>query len=38
VVYAIVLAGIAYVNAGRYLGLGRWWERTRLVQRYPVLR
>jgi thiosulfate dehydrogenase [quinone] large subunit len=38
VVYAIVLAGIAYVGAGRYLGLGRWWERTRLVQRFPVLR
>jgi thiosulfate dehydrogenase [quinone] large subunit len=38
VVYAIVLAGIAYVSAGRYLGLGRWWEGTRLVQRYPVLR
>jgi thiosulfate dehydrogenase [quinone] large subunit len=37
VVYAIVLAGIAYVGAGRYLGLGRRWENTRIVKRYPVL-
>jgi thiosulfate dehydrogenase (quinone) large subunit len=29
VVYAIVLAGIAYVAAGRYLGLGKYWERVR---------
>ena len=38
IVYAIVLAGIAYVGAGRYLGLGRRWERLSLVKRYPVLR
>jgi thiosulfate dehydrogenase [quinone] large subunit len=38
VIYAIALAGIAYVGAGRYLGLGRWWEATRLVQRFPALR
>jgi thiosulfate dehydrogenase [quinone] large subunit len=38
VVYAIVLAGIAYVGAGRYVGLGRWWERTELVRRFPVLK
>src|SRR5829696_7673700 len=38
VIYAIVLAGIAYVGGGRYLGLGRKWERLSLVKRYPVLR
>jgi thiosulfate dehydrogenase [quinone] large subunit len=38
VVYAIVLAGIAYVGAGRYLGLGRYWERLSLVKRLPILR
>lgn len=38
VVYAIALAGIAAVSAGRYLGLGRWWERTWLVAKYPLLR
>ncbi|MGH2656542.1 MAG: hypothetical protein ACRDIZ_07585 [Actinomycetota bacterium] len=38
VVYAIVLAGIAYVGAGRYLGLGRRWESTALVRRFPVLK
>ena len=38
IIYAIVLAGIAYVGAGRYLGLGRRWERLSFVQRYPILR
>lgn len=38
VVYAIVLAGVAYVGAGRYLGFGKWWESTALVKRYPVLK
>lgn len=38
IVYAIALAGIAYVGAGRYLGLGRWWERTALARRFPLLR
>lgn len=34
----IFLGGIAYVGAGRYLGLGRWWESTALVSRFPVLK
>lgn len=38
VVYAIVLAGIAYVGAGRYLGLGTYWEKVPLVKRYPILK
>ena len=38
VVYAIVLAGVAYVGAGRFLGLGRWWESTAIVRRFPVLK
>lgn len=37
-IYAIVLGGIAYVSAGRYLGLGRRWERLPIVRRNPVLR
>jgi thiosulfate dehydrogenase [quinone] large subunit len=38
IVYAIVLAGIAYVGAGRFLGLGRRWESTALVRKFPVLK
>ena len=38
IVYAIVLAGIATVGAGRYFGLGRRWERLPFVQRHPILR
>ncbi|MFD0899154.1 hypothetical protein [Actinomadura sediminis] len=37
-VYAIVLIGLALVNAGDTLGLGRWWGDTRLVQRLPILK
>ena len=37
-VYALVLAGIAWVGAGRYLGLGAWWERVPLARRHPILR
>jgi thiosulfate dehydrogenase [quinone] large subunit len=38
VVYAIVLAGIAVVGAGRWYGLGRRWEQLDIVKRHPVLR
>ena len=38
VIEAIVLVGIAYVGAGRYLGLGRWWDGLGFVQRFPWLR
>jgi thiosulfate dehydrogenase [quinone] large subunit len=38
VIEAVALAGIAYVSAGRYLGLGRWWERTLIARRVPLLR
>ncbi len=38
VVYVIALAGIAYVSAGRYLGLGWRWEQLPIVRRHPLLR
>lgn len=33
---AVLVVGL--LGAGRYLGLGQWWERQSIVQRYPVLR
>lgn len=36
-VYALALVGLAMVHAGRTLGLGRWWEDTALVRRFPFL-
>jgi thiosulfate dehydrogenase (quinone) large subunit len=38
IVYAIVLVGLALTGAGRTLGLGRVWERTAIVQRFPILK
>lgn len=37
-VYAIVLVGLALVNAGDTLGLGRRWSQLKPVQRLPWLR
>jgi thiosulfate dehydrogenase (quinone) large subunit len=37
-VYALLLIGLALENAGDTLGLGRWWGRTRLVRRAPMLK
>ena len=36
-IYAIVLAGLAWVAAGRYLGFGRRWERLGIVRRNRLL-
>jgi thiosulfate dehydrogenase [quinone] large subunit len=35
---ALVMAVLGLYAAGRYLGLGRWWERQPLAQRYPILK
>ncbi len=37
IIYALLLIGLALVGAGRTLGLGRWWESTKLVQSNPWL-
>ncbi|MDP9317978.1 MAG: hypothetical protein M3O94_02660, partial [Actinomycetota bacterium] len=31
-----ILLGV--YGAGRYLGLGRWWEQQAIVQRFPILK
>jgi thiosulfate dehydrogenase [quinone] large subunit len=35
---ALVVAVLGLYAAGRYLGLGRWWERRSLVRRLPILK
>jgi len=37
-IYALTLGLLACLGAGRWLGLGLWWERTQLVQKAPILR
>ena len=37
-VYALVLIGLMFSEAGNTWGLGRRWSSTSLVQRYPILR
>lgn len=38
IIYALVLFGLAWGNAGDIWGLGRWWSSQQLVRRFPVLR
>jgi thiosulfate dehydrogenase (quinone) large subunit len=33
---AVIVLGL--FGAGRYLGLGRWWEQLSIVQRFPILK
>ena len=37
-VYAAILLGLVFVDAGKYWGLGEWWGNTKLVQKYSVLK
>ncbi len=37
-VYALVLVALAMLGAGRYVGVGRWWEGLGFVQRNPWLK
>lgn len=38
IIQALVLVGLAIYGAGRYLGLGRMWERLPIVRRLPFLK
>lgn len=37
VIYILVLLVLYWADAGEYWGLGKWWKRTELVRRWPVL-
>lgn len=37
VVYAIIFLGFTQVKAGQWFGLGKWWAKTKLVKRLPIL-
>ncbi|GIW66973.1 MAG: hypothetical protein KatS3mg095_0871 [Candidatus Parcubacteria bacterium] len=38
IVYIIVMALLCFSEAGNYLGLGNWWQKTKLVQKYKILK
>ncbi len=37
IVYMFVLVLLAFVGAGRWLGLGKWWSEQPVVKRFPIL-
>jgi thiosulfate dehydrogenase [quinone] large subunit len=37
-IYAVVLIGLALINDGSVIGLGKQWANINLVRRYPILR
>ena len=38
IVYALVLILLAAIGAGRFVGLGGYWERLAIVKRFPILK
>jgi len=38
IIGAVVVIVLGLLGAGRYLGLGSWWQRQDVVRQYPVLR
>lgn len=37
-IYAVALVLLAALGAGRFVGVGAWWESLSVVQRFPILR
>jgi thiosulfate dehydrogenase [quinone] large subunit len=37
IIYAVIMLGLAIANPSYGLGLGRWWGKTRLAKRLPIL-
>lgn len=37
VIYAAALISMSFGNAGKHIGLGKWWSATPLVKKYPIL-
>jgi len=37
IVYAIIMLGLAWSHSGQWLGFGKQWSRTRLVQKHSIL-
>ncbi|GIW66654.1 MAG: membrane protein [Candidatus Parcubacteria bacterium] len=38
IVYIIVMTLLCLSDSGNYLGLGNWWKKTKLVQKYKILK
>ncbi|MDP2625099.1 MAG: hypothetical protein Q8P27_02835 [Candidatus Peregrinibacteria bacterium] len=38
IIYALLLFGMPYSNAGDYWGLGQWWAKQSLVKKFPILK
>ncbi|TAL52948.1 MAG: hypothetical protein EPN86_04920 [Nanoarchaeota archaeon] len=37
IIYAVAVLALGFTNSGRFLGLGEWWEKTALVQKFPII-
>ena len=37
-IYALALLALYKLNAGNYLGLGKWWGNLAIVKKFPILR
>ncbi len=37
IIYILILISFVFIKPGQYLGLGKWWSETKLVQKFPFL-
>ncbi len=37
IIYILILLSFIYIKPGQYLGMGKWWFETKLVQKYTFL-
>jgi len=38
IIYALVLIALTFEASGTKFGFGKWWQKKKLVQRFPILR
>lgn len=38
IIYALVVGLFPLLDAGQYLGLGKWWSKQKIVKQYPILK
>ncbi|MDD5749751.1 MAG: DoxX family membrane protein [Patescibacteria group bacterium] len=38
IIYILLLNILPLADAGNFIGLGKWWAKTKLVSKYPILK
>jgi len=38
IIYSLMLIGLTYTKTGEKFSIGKWWRKTKLVKKHPILR